>query len=111
MPRSSARRRVCHVALTIALALSMTAPAFADQRWQHKGGWNGGRQYEDWGHYGGGGGDGIGIGGALLGFGVGAAFGAALAAPPAVYYRPPPPVYYGPPPVYYGPPPVVYYGR
>ncbi|WP_209443392.1 hypothetical protein [Falsiroseomonas frigidaquae] len=42
------------------------------------------------------------LGGALLGLGVGAALGAALA-PPAVVYAPPPVVYYPPPPVYWAP--------
>ncbi|MGK7864816.1 hypothetical protein [Falsiroseomonas sp. E2-1-a4] len=47
------------------------------------------------------------LGGALLGLGIGAALGAALA-PPAVIYAPPPVVYYEPPPpvAYYQPPPV-----
>jgi len=54
------------------------------------------------------------VGGALLGLGVGAVVGGALApryyAPPPVYYAPPPPVYYAPPPpVYYAPPQPVYY--
>jgi hypothetical protein len=47
------------------------------------------------------------VAGALLGLGLGAVIGGALAAPP-VYA--PPPVYYAPPPTYYAPPPAVYYG-
>lgn len=45
------------------------------------------------------------LGGALLGLGIGAALGAALA-PPTVIYAPPPVVYYEPPPppVYWAPP-------
>jgi hypothetical protein len=61
-----------------------------------------------------GGGGGNFVGGALLGLGLGAVVGGALAqpryAPPPVYYAPPPPVYYAPPPpVYYAPGPPVYY--
>ena len=54
------------------------------------------------------------VGAGLLGFGVGAIVGNALApqtvyvAPPPVYYAPPPPVYVAPAPVYLGP---VYYER
>ncbi|HTN11655.1 MAG TPA: hypothetical protein VL154_11880, partial [Acetobacteraceae bacterium] len=78
--------------------------------WQHgndhRGGWRGDRGWR---------GDhrdnsGAIIGGALLGLGLGAVIGGALAPPPA-YYAPPPPVYYAPPPpAYYAPPPTVYYG-
>ena len=51
-------------------------------------------------------GNGSAVGAGLVGFGVGAIVGSALA-PQAVYVAPPPPVYYAPPPpVYYGP--VVY---
>jgi hypothetical protein len=48
------------------------------------------------------------LGGALLGLGVGALVGSALAQP---NYAPPPPVYYAPQPpgAYYGPPPGAYY--
>jgi hypothetical protein len=56
-------------------------------------------------YYGGDGGGNAGafVGGALLGLGVGAVIGSALAPPPAVVYSPPPPGYYqAPPPVYYG---------
>ena len=64
-------------------------------------------------------GNGSTVGAGLLGFGVGAVVGSALAPqtvyvapPPPVYYAPPPPVYVGPPvyvaPVYVGP---AYYGR
>ena len=60
-------------------------------------------------------GNGSAIGAGLVGFGVGAIVGSALApqavyvAPPPVYYAPPPPVYVAPaPPVYVGP---VYYER
>lgn len=46
----------------------------------------------------------------IVGLGVGAVIGSALAAPPPVYYAPPPPrvIYAPPPPVFYQPPPVVY---
>jgi hypothetical protein len=61
-------------------------------------------------------GNGSAVGAGLVGFGVGAIVGSALA-PETVYVAPPPPVYYAPPPVVYvaPPPPVyvgpVYYGR
>ena len=49
-------------------------------------------------------GNGSAVGAGLLGFGVGAVVGSALA-PQTVYVAPPPPVYYAPPPpVYVGPP-------
>jgi hypothetical protein len=48
------------------------------------------------------------VAGALLGLGVGALIGGAL----AQSYAPPPPVYYAPPPpVAYAPPPVTYYAQ
>ena len=50
------------------------------------------------------------VGAGLLGFGVGAIVGNALA-PQTVYVAPPPPVYYAPPPpVYVAPAPPVYVG-
>jgi hypothetical protein len=50
------------------------------------------------------------VGAGLLGFGVGAIVGNALA-PQTVYVAPPPPVYYAPPPpVYVAPVPPVYVG-
>ena len=58
-------------------------------------------------------GNGSAVGAGLVGFGVGAIVGSALA-PETVYVAPPPPVYYAPPPpvyvapVYVGP---VYYGH
>ncbi len=67
---------------------------------------------DDRGH----GGDGAAIlGGALLGLGVGALLGGAMAPPPAYSpppaYVPPPGVYYPPPPpAYYAPPPPATYG-
>ena len=111
MTKSSTRSQACLLALTAVFALSAATPTFAAERWQHKGGWGGGHARHDWGGRGGGGGGGggIGVGGVLLGLGVGAALGAAIAAPGPVYAAPPP-VYYAPPPVQYGPPPAVYYG-
>ena len=60
-------------------------------------------------------GNGSAVGAGLLGFGVGAVVGSALAPqmvyvapPPPVYYAPPPPVYVAPSPVYVGP---MYYER
>src|SRR6188472_1704809 len=64
-------------------------------------------------------GNGSAVGAGIVGFGVGALVGSALA-PQTVYVAPPPPVYYAPPPpVYVGPPVYVapvyvgpgYYGR
>ena len=66
-------------------------------------------------------GNGSAVGAGLLGFGVGAVVGSALA-PQTVYVAPPPPVYYAPPPPMYVAPPVyvapapvyvgpAYYGR
>jgi hypothetical protein len=49
------------------------------------------------------------VGGAILGLGVGALIGGALASSQPAY-RAPPPVYYAPPPGYYAPPPPVYSG-
>jgi hypothetical protein len=55
-------------------------------------------------------GNGSAVGAGLVGFGVGAIVGSALA-PQTVYVAPPPPVYYAPPPpIYYAPPPPVYVG-
>ena len=60
-------------------------------------------------------GNGSEVGAGIVGFGVGALVGSALAPqtvyvapPPPVYYAPPPPVYVAPAPVYVGP---VYYER
>ena len=55
-------------------------------------------------------GNGSAVGAGLLGFGVGALVGSAVA-PQTVYVAPPPPVYYAPPPpVYVAPVPPVYVG-
>ena len=55
-------------------------------------------------------GNGSEVGAGLVGFGIGAVVGSALA-PQQVYVAPPPPAYYAPPPpVYYAPPPPVYVG-
>jgi len=55
-------------------------------------------------------GNGSAVGAGLLGFGVGAIVGNALA-PQTVYVAPPPPVYYAPPPpVYVAPAPQAYVG-
>ncbi|MFI4980140.1 MAG: hypothetical protein ACHQIO_07315 [Nevskiales bacterium] len=92
-------RTVCMLGLAAALTVPAVVSASAEERWEHHGGWGGGHD-RDRGGWGDGGG--IGVGGVLLGLGVGAALGAAIARPP---------VYYAPPPVYYAPPPVVYYGN
>jgi hypothetical protein len=87
---------------TLLLATGLAAsPLTAEAHWH-----GGGGCYNCGGNF---------VGGALLGLGVGAVVGGALApryyAPaPPVYYAPPPPVYYAPPPpAYYAPPPPVYY--
>ena len=55
-------------------------------------------------------GNGSAVGAGILGFGVGAIVGSAIA-PQTVYVAPPPPVYYAPPPpVYVAPAPPVYLG-
>jgi hypothetical protein len=55
-------------------------------------------------------GNGSAVGAGIVGFGVGAIVGNALA-PQTVYVAPPPPVYYAPPPpVYVAPAPPVYVG-
>ena len=55
-------------------------------------------------------GNGSAVGAGILGFGVGAIVGSAIA-PQTVYVAPPPPVYYvPPPPVYVAPPATVYVG-
>jgi hypothetical protein len=97
MTRSAKMRAAGLLALAAAFAVPAATPAFADGRWVHHGGWGGGHVRHDWGRRGGGGGGGIGVGGVLLGLGVGAAVGAAIASqpPPPAYYAPPPAVYYG----------------
>jgi hypothetical protein len=87
---------MCRVLFLLGLTAAMIAPvataSFAAERWQHHGGWGGGHERRDWGHGGGGGGGGF--AGPMVGFGIGAALGAMIVAPP-VYYAPPPVVYYG----------------
>lgn len=97
--------------LAATLALGVAALSFAgsaqagdDWRWHRGGGW----YHDDWR------GDAVGAG--VLGFGVGAVVGGALAAPayyPEPYYYAPAPVYvaprYAPAPVYVAPSPVVVY--
>ena len=93
----------------------LLAPLAAQAEDHHDHGGGGGYQHGGgggWNHGGGGdrrGGGGIGVGGLLLGLGVGALVGGAIAQnyapPPPVYYAPPPPVYYAPPPAYYAPAP------
>ena len=91
------------VCVAVVISALATAPASA----QHRG--HGGPAYHGPARFHGGrgprgfGGPGPFVGGALLGLGVGALVGGALAPPPPVVYAPPPPgYYYPPPPVYYG---------
>lgn len=114
MARSTAWR-AARVAVALA-TLAAAAPAHADERWQHRGGWGGGHDWHrdhDWrdrDRHDRGRGGGIGaLGGALLGLGVGAAVGAMIAGQQRGY-APPPPAYTPAPPTYYAPPPPAYYG-
>jgi hypothetical protein len=95
------RRSVSVAVLAAAMAAPLALPAVA-QPWRHDGHYDrrdyrGGRDYHR------GPGPGAVVGGALLGLGIGAVIGSALAPPPVVY-APPPQQYYAPPPppVYYG---------
>jgi hypothetical protein len=97
---SFVRSRFAVVALGVPLALAtlMPAPAHA-QRY----GYHGGYYRHGFG--------GVGVAGAILGLGVGAAIAGAYAPRyygPTPYYYAPPPVVYAPPPVVYGAPPVAY---
>jgi hypothetical protein len=90
--------------ITVMLAAGMIAPlgvsAIAQPYRRDNRGYHG--HYDNRGRRG----PGVGgvVGGALLGLGIGAVLGSALAPPPAVVYAPPPQQYYAPPPppVYYG---------
>lgn len=107
MRRSGIRAFAGLLALPLAVGVSLTTPAAAqhpppdwrrhDGRGDH-GHWDRGPHDHD--------NTGAVVGGALLGLGVGALLGGALAAPPPVVYSAPPQAYYPPPP----PPPPVYYG-
>ena len=109
--------------IVVALTAAMAAPAWAQHYNRGPGGyhggyaphsqWHGGGYYRGYGYH-----DNSGaiVGGALLGFGLGALLGGALIAPPPVVYPPPGYYYYnyGPPPYYaypYAPPPPVYFGN
>ena len=101
-------------AACLMIAAALTAMPIAEAVAQHRG-YRGGGYRGGYGYHGGyrggygyrGGRGGSFVGGALLGLGVGALVGGAVARP---YYRPPPPVYYAPPPpVVYAPPPGAYY--
>ena len=101
----------CRAGLVLLAAGLALAPCAAGARDWHggghggggyRGGYHGGGRYDD--HRGGGIGP---VGGALLGLGVGAIVGGALA---SQAYAPPPAAYYPPPPAYaYAPPPGAYY--
>ncbi len=98
-------------ALALATTLVAPLPALA-QNWHDRGGHydhdRGHGHDRGYDHRGGNGG--AVVGGALLGLGVGALIGGAIASSQPAY-QPPPPVYYAPPPPgYYAPPPPVYYG-
>jgi hypothetical protein len=114
MRRSGIKAFAGLLALPLAVGVSLTTPVAAQPPppdWHKQGGWDHGHgdhgppRGHDYGHH-----DhdntGAVVGGTLLGLGVGALLGGALAAPPPVVYSAPPPAYYPPPP----PPPPVYYG-
>jgi hypothetical protein len=107
--------------LTGTLMVGVAAPAYA-QHYNHGSGggnhggnapsshWHGGRSYGGNGYHNN---SGAIVGGALLGFGLGAILGGVLVVPPPVVYAPPPGYYYRPPPYYvypYAAPPTVYRG-
>jgi hypothetical protein len=96
-------------ALLLTLTVFALPPCAQASQW-HNGGeqhYHGGSNYHGGGGYHGGNNNGAVIGGVLLGLGLGAVVGGALAQPG---YAPPPPVYYAPPPpgAYYAPPPIAY---
>jgi hypothetical protein len=96
-------RSLTALALTTALVAPLPASA---QNWHD----HGGHHDHDRGYDHHSGNSGAVVGGALLGLGVGALIGGALASSQPAY-RAPPPVYYAPPPPgYYAPPPPVYSG-
>lgn len=114
MFKSSFAGKCALLALAAALTVPTIVPASAQpydrrredaRRFEHERhdehrDWGHRDDHGDWGHRGGGGG--AVIGGALLGLGLGAVVGSAIAAPPPVYYAPQPRPYAPPPPVYYG---------
>jgi hypothetical protein len=94
------------LAATLAMPLATSAFAQRDRDWHHDNRGHYDRHDRDRGH----GGNGAAIGGALLGLGIGALIGGAIASGPPAYAAPPP-VYYAPPPSYGSPPPPpAYYG-
>ncbi len=80
------RTAALHLVGALALGAATVAPAstsHAWDRWHHDGGWGGGRAWQGNGVCGG-----CGVAGALLGLGVGAVFGAALAMERGRHHRP-----------------------
>ena len=103
-----------------ALGIAMVTAGWAQYPSHGRSGYHGGyaphSQWHGGGYYRGGGyhnNSGAIAGGALLGLGLGALLGGALAAPPPVVYAPPPYVYRPAPnyPYPYAVPPPVYYGN
>ena len=90
-------RSIGDLALASTLAIVLAVPASAQHDHDRHGydGRGGGRNYQDHGgdhgHHDGGGG--ALIGGALLGLGIGALVGGAIASAPPAYYPPPPTAY------------------
>ena len=82
------------IAAPVAVGLAAAPTAHADWGYDHRG-WNGG-----WHHHHD---NGNAVAGALVGLGVGALIGGAIASSQARYYAPPPVVYAPPPPYYAGP--------
>ena len=92
--------------ITGLVAAGLLAAPAAHADWHGRGyGWHGG--YPHWEHHHDNGG--AAVAGALLGLGLGAIIGGAIASQPPAYYAPPPPVAYAPAPSYYAPPPGYYY--
>jgi hypothetical protein len=102
-------RSIGALALAATLAIPLAVPATAQPRDYHDNpgrhddrAWHDNRDRHDNRDHAHDGGNGAAVlGGALLGLGIGAVVGSALAPPPPVYYAPPPRAYYAPPPPVY----------
>jgi hypothetical protein len=106
MLRFLAGRSTGALALAATLAVPLAMPAWAQHRDDRHGHVDRGGWHDHGGDHGGGGAL---VGGALVGLGLGALVGGAIAASQPAY-PPPPAVYYAPQPAYVAPPPGAYYG-